>query len=85
MITTINKKALAALYNMSSTTLYSYMRDHNDKIKALGQNRKKNNGRTIHSRSFNSKQLKYIIENVMGDSPEGYEFNGQTLVKCKTE
>lgn len=81
MITTINKKKLAELYKISSSTLDNYVRPHNEKIKALGLKRINKNGKVSYSQNYNSNQLKYLIEKVFGDSPEGYNFNGKTFIK----
>lgn len=80
MITTINKSKLADMYKMSLTTLHDYIKPHKDKIRKLGAKRVKN-GKIIYAQNYNSKQLNYLVNQVFGDSPEGYEFNGNTFVK----
>lgn len=80
MFTDYNAKQLALIYKMSASTYQSYLVAHRESLKKLGVNRYFR-GRLMFRQHYNSEQLKYLIEEVFKDTPEGYEFNGKTLVK----
>lgn len=82
MFTDYNAKQLASIYKMHISTFQSYLASHRDQLKALGTNRYFR-GRLMFRQNYNSEQLKYLIEEVFKDTPEGYEFNGKTLVKVE--
>lgn len=79
-ITGIGPKQLANAYKMSNTTFHSYLLNHRDHLNMLATTRKCK-GKNVKSRSYNSDQLEYIINKIFGDTPEGYDFNGKTLIK----
>lgn len=81
MITTINAKQLAIMYQMGYSTFQKYLANHRNQLRALATQRTGRNGNTILSQNFNSRQLNYIVETIMGDPPFGYRFNGKILVK----
>ena len=71
------------MYKMSLTTLDTYLKPHREEIKERGAKRKDKKGKIIYSQNFNSKQLEYLVNKIMGDSPEGYEFDGKTFIKVR--
>ena len=83
MITTINKKKLAQLYNMSDSNISNYLQPHLTELKKLGTKRTNKKEKVIHSQNYNSRQLDYLVKKVFGDSPEGYEFNGKKFIKLE--
>jgi hypothetical protein len=80
--TEYNGKKLCRLYDMSESKYYEYLEAHQDKLYELASKRTRKNGKVIKKQKYNSKQLLYMITKVFQDLPEGYKFNGKTLVKC---
>ena len=83
MITSINKNILASMYRMSLSTFDLYIQPHRLKIKKIGTKRRNDKGGLSYAQNYNSKQLKLIIK-ILGDTPEGYDFNGKTFIKVET-
>ncbi len=83
MLTNINAKQLANLYNMHESTLHSALRPHREKLNNLAtKHQDPVSGKTVKKKNYNSDQLKYIIETIFGThTPLGYTFNGDTLIK----
>lgn len=76
----INRSILAMLYKISRRTLYDYLLPHEYKLEKMATKRRTKSKRIAVSPHFNSKQLEYIVEHVLKDTPEGYTFNGQTFI-----
>lgn len=81
MISTLNAKQLAIMYQMGYSTFQQYITPHRKHIQLLATKRTGPKGNVIRSKNYNSLQLQYIIETVMGDTPQGYIFTGESLVK----
>ncbi len=77
----IGAKQLIDMYNISSSTFHAYLAPHRDKLRELGTKRLDVNGNEVLARNYNPRQLKFIVETIFGDSPEGYEFDGRILKK----
>lgn len=85
MITTINAKQLAIIYKMGYSTLQQYLSPHRKELQRIATKRIGRNGNVIQSNNYNSMQLKYIAETIMGDNPEDFVFDGETFIKRITE
>lgn len=88
MLTDINAKTLASKYQISETQLHSYLQPYRKELAALKVRRKyKKDGKIIIRtlQNFNSEALHFIVFTVLGDTPEGFEWNGKTLVELKEE
>ena len=81
MITGINAKKLAAIYNIHPYTLFRYIKPFKETISELATKRELENGKKSTCRNYNDKQLHFIVFTILGDTPEGYEFKDGTLVK----
>ncbi len=82
MLTTFNAKALAQLYKMGYSTFQQYLAPHREQLRKCATKRIcSRNKKPIIAQNYNSDQLRLITSEILGDSPEGYEFNGKTLVK----
>lgn len=82
MLTSINKDILMSMYKMSKTTFDRYYLPNRLKIKKIGSKYRNEKGKFSYSQNFNSEQLKLIMK-IIGDSPEGYDFNGKTFIKVE--
>lgn len=80
MLTKFNATKLAVLYDMCESNFHGYLQTHRDKLRELAT-KKVYKGKTIIKQCYNTEQLKYMLEHVFKDTPEGYEFNGKTFVK----
>ncbi|MBS1635217.1 MAG: hypothetical protein JST26_04785 [Bacteroidetes bacterium] len=78
--TKYNAKSLAAMYNLSYRTFFYYLKPHRKALEELATIRE-HKGKKIISPTYNSHQLRYIIEMVFKDTPEGYGFNGNYFYK----
>ena len=85
MTTKINASQLRNIYGYKPTNYYNLLFPHKKKIDALATYRINRFGKKVKLQDYNVKQLTYIIDKVFGDTPEGYKFNGKTLVKIKDE
>ena len=81
-MTKFNAKLLFQLYGMGQSTFHDYLHAHRAMINELATKRISYTGKLVQCKSsYNASQLKYLIEKVFGDSPEGYIFDGKTLIK----
>ncbi len=80
-MTQFNAKILAQLYQVHQSTYHRYLQPYRKQLLALSTIRKTNAKTKVVCRYYNSRQLKFIIEQIMKDTPEGYVFNGKTFVK----
>jgi predicted DNA-binding protein YlxM (UPF0122 family) len=72
-------KELADAYEVSRKTLYNYTKQHKETLCTM-QN--KYNGQCSR-RFLNSLQITYIVNDIMKDTPEGYELIDGKLIKIK--
>ncbi len=87
MLTDINAQQLAEMYNMKESTYHSYLLPYRDELNKVATYRlktKKKKKKIVtykaKVRNYNSEQLVIVIR-IMGDVPNGYSFNGITLIK----
>ena len=81
MLTKFNAGKLAKMYDMSESTFHSYLLPIREELNAVATYRTKKGKKKVKSQNYNSKQLEIIISKALGDSPNGYKFNGDTFVK----
>ena len=79
----INKKKIAELYQVCAGTITYYFSEHLPKLRELATTRKRKDGKIVVRRDYNSKQLGYIVNEIMKDTPEGYDFDGKTFIRVK--
>jgi hypothetical protein len=72
-------KELTNAYDVSRRTLYNYTQQHREKLSEM---QAKYNG-DCSRRFLNSLQITYIVNDIMKDTPEGYELNSGKLIKIK--
>jgi hypothetical protein len=70
-------KELVDVYNLSRRTLYNYTQQHREKLSTM---QAKYNGECSR-RFLNSLQITYIVNDIMKDTPEGYELSNGKLIK----
>ncbi len=80
-MTNINKTKIGKLYNLSPRTITGYFSKHLRELRALATVRTLKDGRVCVCQFYNPKQLQFIIDVIMKDTPEGYSFNGKTFVR----
>ena len=84
MITQINASQLASIYKIHPSTLQKYLLPYRAELKELGTFRKKpGKNKLAKCRFYNTEELRFIVYTIMGDLPEGWVFNEDTL-KPKT-
>lgn len=79
-MSTHNAKSLANLYELGYSTYLKILSDHQVILKKMAS-RYKVKGKLITRRTYNDKQLEYIVNKVFQMTPYGYEFDGKNLVK----
>ncbi len=81
----MNGKDIAHMYGISRNMFFNLVREHKKELNKRATRYRNVNGKLCRKRDYNPMQLRYIVDEIMGYSPEGYSFTGKIFEKEKAD